>query len=236
MILCFGRLGLEYADLYLMHEGDLGAPGNYPDIGCFYPTSKTCRLKTWLSCIRWMNNNKTRACGVANWELEWLQELVDANATLPAVVQNKFHPHQSLNSPQIAAVKKFCDEHSIVFNGYSPLGRADWTTFQPQIGTPTVLQEPMIKQIAERMGRSPAEVLLRWHYQLNIPTQPRTLNLAHMKENIDVFKWNVSISDEDMKALGSMSQCNTTRGDPFDPGDPEYGPDYEHMIGPTLHC
>ena len=52
------------------------------------------------------------------------QELKASNTTLPAVVQMKYHLHQSTNLPRIAAVKQFCDEHGIVFNGYSPLGRA----------------------------------------------------------------------------------------------------------------
>jgi len=229
-------LGLEYADLYLMHEGDLGAPGNFPDFGCFYPTPKKCRLDIWLSCLDWMEHNKTRACGVANWELPWLQELVEANATLPAVVQMKFHLHQSFASPRIAAIKAFCDEHDIVFNGYSPMGRSDWTTFEPEVGAPTLLEEPIVQQIANRMNKSAGQILLRWHVQQNIPTQPRSMDPAHMKENLDVFNWDVALSEEDMTALGSMRQCNGTRGNPFDPADPEFGTTYEHMIGPMLHC
>ena len=54
-----------------------------------------------------MAKGKTRACGVANWELEWLQELKDANVTLPAVVQVKFHLHQSFASPRIKALDTF---------------------------------------------------------------------------------------------------------------------------------
>jgi len=207
---------------------------DYPAPVCFYPTSKNCRLKVWLSCIHWMNSNKTRACGVANWELEWLQELVEANATLPAVVQMKFHGHQSFASPRIQAIKAFCDENDIVFNGYSPLGRSDWTMFDTSVGTPTLLEEPSVKQIAQRVGKSVAQVWLRWHVQQGIPTQPRSLNPAHMKENLDVFDWQ--LSDDDMKLLGSMPQCNGTRGNWFPVDDPEYGPDYDNTIGPMPHC
>jgi diketogulonate reductase-like aldo/keto reductase len=115
-------MGIDYADLYLMHEGDLGDPGHHPSPFCDYPTTPECRRRVHQSCIDWMHKGKTRACGVANWQLEWLQELERSNTTLPAVVQMKFHPHQSTALPRIAAIKLFCDEHDIVFNGYSPLG------------------------------------------------------------------------------------------------------------------
>merc|ERR1712096_26891 len=110
-----------------------------------------CRKVVWESCLKWMNENKTRACGVANWELAWLEELVAANVTLPSVVQIKFHLHQSTASPRIVAMKEFCEKHGIVFNGYSPLGRADWTTFEAPM-MPTTLEEPAVLDIAQRVG------------------------------------------------------------------------------------
>lgn len=169
---------------------------------------------------------------LANWELEWLQELKDANVTLPALVQMKFHPHQSLASPRIKAIKSFCDTHGIVFNGYSPLGRADWTRFDPPM-TPTLFDEPLAKNIAIASKRSVAQVLLRWNIQQGVPTQARSMNPAHMQENIDVFDWE--LSEQDMVALGSMTQCTTVRGNPYMPGDHEY-PSHGNVIGPTPNC
>lgn len=226
-------LGLSYVDLYLMHEGDLGTTGHHPSAFCDYPTTAGCRRRVFQSCLDWIKKGKTRACGVANWELEWLQELKDANMTLPAVVQMKFHLHQSLASPRISAIKKFCDDHDIVFNGYSPLGRADWTIFESNVGTPTTLEEPVVLDIAQRTQRSPAQVILRWNAQQQIPTNPRSMNVEHMKENLDV--WNWQLSAEDMERLSSMPQCNTTRGNAFMEGDPA-GLGHDNMIGPTLHC
>lgn len=87
--------------------------------------------------------------------------------------------------------------------------------------------------IAKKVGRSPAQVILRWHVQQGIATQPRSMNPAHMEENLDVFDWQ--LSHEDMAKLSNMPQCNTIRGDPFMPGDPEsHG--HENMIGPTATC
>jgi len=186
-----------------------------------------------------MKQGKTKACGVANWELKWLQKLKAENVTLPAVVQMKFHLHQSFASQRIKDIKAFCDENGILFNGYSPLGRADWTVFNASVGKPTTLEEPIVLDIAKRLGRSPAQVILRWHVQLGIATQPRTMNTDHMKENLDVFGDDWKLSDEDMAKLSNMKQCTTIRGDPFMPGDPDDdrpGHSHPNMIGPTATC
>ena len=99
------------------------------------------------------------------------------------------------------------------------------------------MEEPAVKAIAQRMEKTPAQVLLRWQAQQGIPTQPRSLNLTHMRENLAVFNW--SLTESDMTMLSSMQQCNGTRGDPFMNGDPEGQPamdDYVNMIGPMEHC
>eukprot|EP00666_Eupelagonemidae_sp_cell4sb_P002764 gene2764-1970_t len=184
-------LGIKYADLALMHEGDLSPEkvakdgGKHCEMGGSASTwtGKNCRRVIFEGCVAWMKTGRCKACGVANWPVEWLQELVEQNVTLPSVVQTKFHPHQSLATPAIAKLKAFCDqgraciispgrgrgrfnlEHGIVFNGYSPLGRADWTEFDAAVGTPTLLKEPAVIDIAQRAGRSAAQVLLRWHVQ-----------------------------------------------------------------------
>jgi diketogulonate reductase-like aldo/keto reductase len=66
---------------------------------------------------------------------------------------------------------------------------SDFTTFEPSIGTPSLLDEPEIKAIAAKQKKSPAQVILRWHAQQKIPTNPRTTNTSHMAENLDVFDW-----------------------------------------------
>merc|ERR1712031_72347 len=106
----------------------------------------------------------------------------------------KFHPHQSLATPRIRKIKEWCDERKVVFNGYSPLGRADWTTFLPPM-TSTVLEEPVVLDIARRVGRSAAQVILRWVVQQGIPTNPRSLDPTHMAENLDIFDWELDDAD-----------------------------------------
>ena len=86
-------------------------------------------------------------------------------------------------------------------------GRADWTTFEPPM-MPKLLHEPLVLTIAKRMGKSPAQIILRWNAQQGIPTQPRSMSPAHMHENLNVFTW--SLSDNDMHALSNMPQVSPT--------------------------
>ena len=125
----------------------------------------------------------------------------------------------------------------------SPLGRADFTRFDSSVGTGTLFEEPLLQEIAARTRpkRSVAQVLLRWQLQLGIPTQARTISPSHMQENLDVAAAAAAASDDwrlsdaDMAAIGSMQQCNVTRGNPYLPGDHEYAT-HGNVIGPTPTC
>ena len=163
--------------------------------------------------------------------------------TLPAVVQTKFHPHQSTAYGPISALKKFCDENGILFNGYSPMGRADWTRFESSVGKPTLFQEPALLDIAKRVQKTPGQVLLRWNIQQGVATQARSINPTHIKDNMDVFDW--TLSNADMQTLSSMPQCHTppgnlnhtlTAGCPFMKDDSKEYPGHCNMIGPTVTC
>lgn len=236
-------LGIENADLLMQHEGDLGTPGHGADDTCKKPPYDKCRIESWKSCLEEMKSGRTKACGVANWQVEWLQALKDAGLTLPAVVQTKFHPHQSTAYGPISALKKFCDENGILFNGYSPMGRADWTRFESSVGKPTLFQEPALLDIAKRVQKTPGQVLLRWNIQQGVATQARSINPTHIKDNMDVFDW--TLSNADMQTLSSMPQCHTppgnlshtlTAGCPFMKDDSKEYPGHCNMIGPTVTC
>ena len=190
-----------------------------------------------------------RAIGVANWDADDLQELKDEmkNKTndwiiMPAVAQYRFHPHKSSANPKLKKLIEFCAANNIVFNGYSPLGSPDFTRFEPSIGTPSLLDEPAIRAIAARVGKTPAQVILRWHAQQKIPTNPRTTNASHMAENLDVFDWQLSAAD--MHTLSSMPQCAADRGNPYakdcDAVRKAAGEDgiakYDNETGPTATC
>ena len=92
------------------------------------------------------------------------------------------------------------------------------------------------------MGKTAAQVILRWHAQQKIPTNPRTTNASHMAENLAVFDWQLSAAD--MRTLSSMPQCAADRGNPYakdcDAVRKAAGEDgiakYDNETGPTATC
>ena len=86
-----------------------------------------------------------------------------------------------------------CKEHGVAFAAYSPLGH---------ISQVEVLGQPKVQAVAARLGRSPAQVAMRWLVQQGIPVVTGTANPAHAKEALDLFGWR--LSDRDMRELAAL--------------------------------
>eukprot|EP00483_Globobulimina_turgida_P001485 UN01487 len=180
-----------------------------------------------------MQNGKCKSIGVNNWNVSDVKQLEESGLVLPSVVQYKFHLHQSLASPWQKDLMDYCKEKGIIFNGIAPLGTPDWVTFTGDGMKATALEEPKVKDIANKIGKSPAQVLQRWIIQQGIAIQTRSMNQTHMKENMDVFDWE--LTDEDVQTLSTFAQCSVQRGSPYMDGDPN-GETHGNVIGMTEHC
>ena len=190
-------LQLDYVDLLLFHWP--GPPGNSSDPACQGdpPTWRTCRQVTWKALEDLYNMGKTRAIGVANFEINHLEDIISMNSLLPAVNQVEFHPYWHEEN-----LLAFCKSYNITFNGYTPLGCPDWAPTQKHWNH-TLLQEPVIEQVAKNHGRTPAQVTLRWEWQQGVLVQPRSLNPDHMKENLNFFDFK--LTDEEMSQISSIT-------------------------------
>lgn len=244
------ELGLQYIDLLLMHYSDAGTPGHGSGAPCKYFSDydpDKCRALTWTTLVQHYQSGLAKAIGVANWDASDLQHLKDNGCALykancapdgkttimPSVAQYRFHPHKSTSNQKIRELIDFCKANNITFNAYSPLGSPDFTTFEHSVGTPSLLMEPKIQAIATRVNKTAAQVILRWVAQQGFPTNPRTQNTEHMKENLDVFDWE--LSDSDMQMLSNMPQCAGDRGDRYDENCEAYG-GHGNSTGPTRTC
>jgi diketogulonate reductase-like aldo/keto reductase len=168
------RLGLSAVDLLLIHWPNPAIP-----------------LKDSIAALcdarkRWM----ARHIGVSNFPVALLDQAV-ALATEPlAVNQCEFHPH--LNAAKIQAA---CARHDVAFVSYTPLGRGS-------IGG--VLDEPVVRAIGKRVGRTAAQVVLRWHVQQGFAAIPRSGNLGRATENLQIFDFKLDPAD--MAALSGLSR------------------------------
>ena len=159
------RLGLDYVDLFLIHW-PLPQRDEY--------------VSTWKTFERLQAEGKVRSIGVSNFKPAHLERLMAETELVPAVNQIQLNPAITRT-----AEREFHDKHGIVTQSYSPLGGdgAD------------LLGAPILSQLAEKHGKTPAQLVLRWHVQNGIVTVPKTANPERMRENLDIFDFALDAQD-----------------------------------------
>jgi 2,5-diketo-D-gluconate reductase A len=169
------RMQLDYVDLLLIH----------------WPLPKRDEfVSTWRTFERLHGDGLAKAIGVSNFKIPHLEKLIAETEIVPAVNQVQLDPRITRQSQ-----RDFHAEHGIITEAYSPLGGGREIA--------TLLASPAITEVAERTGRTPAQVVLRWHVQQGIVAIPKSSNPARMAENLAVFEFE--LSDEDLTRLGELS-------------------------------
>lgn len=144
-------------------------------------------LETWKAMEDLLDDGKCRAIGVSNFAVTHLQELLEHGRVVPAVNQIELHPFQYPRE-----VVSFCREHGIQVESYSPISQGE------------NLSHPTIAAIAEHHGRTPAQVVLRWHVQHGFIPIPRSANRDHIAENFQVGDF--ALTGEEMERLDSLDR------------------------------
>ncbi|CAF1219100.1 unnamed protein product [Adineta steineri] len=188
-------LKTDYIDLLLIHwPGDKPGTVTKPVPACKKDKSTwtDCRVQTWKALEHLFKQKKVHAIGVSNFGVNHLLEIFNLNSLIPSVNQVEFHPYWHEDE-----LLDFCQKNNITFNSYAPLASADHATF---LGTswnpiPDLRQHPDVIRIAEKYHKSSVQILLRWQWQQGIVMNPRTLNPAHMIENLSIFDFKLSKQD-----------------------------------------
>ncbi|MFE2048745.1 aldo/keto reductase [Streptomyces sp. NPDC059459] len=141
-------------------------------------------------------DGRVRAIGVSNFLPEHLERLIGETSVVPAVNQIELHPHL-----QQQALRAFHAEHGIATEAWSPLGSGKG-----------ILEIPAIVAIAQKHGRTPAQVVLRWHLQTGNVVIPKSVTPSRIAENIDVFGF--SLDDEDLAAISALNEDRRLGPDP----------------------
>lgn len=147
-------------------------------------------------------DGRAKAIGVSNFYPEHLEKLIDATSVIPAVNQIELHPHL-----QQHAAREYHAEQGIATEAWSPLGQGRG-----------LLEVPAIIAIAQKHGRTPAQIVLRWHLQLGNVVIPKSVTPSRIKENIEVFDF--SLDTEDLAAITALNEDRRLGPDPatFDMG------------------
>ncbi|WUC39794.1 aldo/keto reductase [Streptomyces sp. NBC_00557] len=159
-------------------------------------------VDTYKALEKLLSDGRVRAIGVSNFLNEHLERLIAETSVIPAVDQIELHPHL-----QQHAAREFHAEQGIATEAWSPLGQGKG-----------LLEVPAIVAIAQKHGRTPAQVVLRWHIQLGNIVIPKSVTPSRIKENIEVFDF--SLDDEDLAAISALNEDRRLGPDPatFDMG------------------
>lgn len=148
--------------------------------------SQDAYVDTWKAFEKIYNSGRAKAIGVSNFQVPHLQRLFDETSIVPALNQIELHP----NLPQ-AELRAFHAEHGIATEAWSPLGRNNG-----------LLDSATVANLAEKYGKTPAQIVLRWHIELGNVTIPKSVTPSRIKENIEVFDFE--LAQDDVKAISAL--------------------------------
>jgi len=145
-------------------------------------------VDTWRGFEKALSEGKTRSIGVSNFTVEHLQRLAKETGTVPAVNQVELHPRFGQ-----ADLRGYHAEHGIATEAWSPIGQGKG-----------LLDDPVLTGLAQKYDRSPAQVVLRWHVQLGNIVFPKSMHAERMRENIDVFDFE--LAGDDMQEISALDR------------------------------
>ncbi|KAF4513905.1 UNVERIFIED_CONTAM: hypothetical protein B566_EDAN018008, partial [Ephemera danica] len=195
------NLGLDYLDLYLMHW-----PCAYKDGENLHPLDKAGKtawsdvdyVDTWREMEKLVQTGLVRSIGVSNFNSQQIDRILAIAQVKPVVNQVECHPY--LPQKKLMA---FCKERDICFTAYAPLGSADRPWAKPE--EPVLLEDKKLKAMAARLGRTTAQIVLRFQVQRGNVVLPKSVHKDRIESNSKIFDFE--LSQEDMDYLYSFD-CN----------------------------
>ena len=168
-----GKLGVDRIDLLILHQA--------------LPSEFGRTLDAYRALEQLLADGKVRAIGVSNFMVEHLQALLDRATVVPAVNQIEVHPYF-----QQRDVQEFGAQHGILTQAWAPIGGI---TFYRDSGHTSTLEDPVIGEIAQAHGKTPAQVMLRWHLQQGRQVIPKSTKAQRIAENFAVFDFELSAAE-----------------------------------------
>lgn len=145
-------------------------------------------VDTYKALEKLYADGRVKAIGVCNFDIDHLERLLDECDVKPVVNQVECHPHFAQRE-----LKEFCAKHDIFVEAWSPLMQGG-----------TVLNNEIVQEIAKKHGKTPAQVIIRWHLQQDSIVIPKSVTPSRIEENIDVFDFELTA--EDMEQLSTLDR------------------------------
>ena len=146
-----------------------------------WPAPKKGRfVETWKALVRLRQDGRAKSIGVSNFNEDHLERIIDETGVTPSVNQIEVHPRF-----QQRALRAVHERLGIKTESWSPLGQGQ------------LLRDPVLAEIAAKHGKSPAQVVIRWHLDSGLIVIPKTVTPERLQENIDVFDFSLDAADKD---------------------------------------
>jgi diketogulonate reductase-like aldo/keto reductase len=202
------RLGLDTVDLYLIHTPFAFQPGDdqdprHPDGAVIYDDGVTLE-ETWAAMEALVDEGLSRAIGLSDIDAERTRKIIDTARIKPAVVEVESHPYH----PQWE-LHELCKAHGIILLAFASLGHA----LEPRL-----LDDPLIVSIAERHGKTPAQVLLAWGIQRGTAVLTGSVTPSRIRENFDV----TALPDDAVREISERLETRIRFNSVVDGGEPGF--------------
>lgn len=173
------RLDTDYFDLYLIH---------WPNPKIFRDCWAEKNAETWRAFEELYAEGKIRAIGISNFMVRHMEPLMESVKVMPAVNQIRLCPGETQDE-----VVKYCCERNMLLQAYSPLG------------TGKIFDVPEVQELAKKYNKSIAQICVRWSLQMGFLPLPKTAHVARVRENSEVFDFELSYND--VKFLAGLKDC-----------------------------
>jgi len=152
-----------------------------------WPGSDEDNLGSWQALIELQKQGRVRSIGVSNFEPGQLAYIIERTGHKPVVNQVEFHPTRTRR-----ALHQYCRENGIQLEAWGPLGKG------------RLLSEPVFAELGEKYGKTPAQIILRWHIQSGVVAIPKSSREARMRENADIFDFQ--LTEEEMGRISALER------------------------------
>lgn len=195
-------LQLDYLDLYLIHWPVAFKPevNGFPEGPDDYLSLEEAPLiDTWNEMRKAQKDGLVKHIGVSNFSTQKLQRLMAQTDFAPEMNQVELHPYLQQNK-----LLEFCSKNNINVTAYSPLGSGDRPDQMKADDEPSLLENPVIKEIAEKHSASAGQILIKWSEQRGTAVIPKSTNEKRIKENLESAK--IQLDEKDMKKIADLDK------------------------------
>ncbi|GER67503.1 glyoxal reductase [Weizmannia acidilactici] len=151
-----------------------------------WPSAKY--IESWKAMEELYHEGKIKAIGVSNFQIHHLEDLMAHTDIVPMINQIETHPEFPQNQ-----LHEFMKQHNILHEAWGPLGQ----------GKHHLLEQPVLVELAEKYGKTPAQIVLRWHVERGIVVIPKSVTPSRIKENSEIFDF--SLTQEDMEKIAALN-------------------------------